>query len=144
MAFKLTIKGQNGTLTYDKDIITTVNITVDTPPNSMAKSSSMAVTLHIAGSMISQEGSSSNSDVLELLQWSLVPASNSDSYREVTVVDDKADQASRQIVLSSAFIIDYAEMRSNQQGSGTFSLVLRQRSDRAGDVKVSHLPATNQ
>lgn len=144
MAFKLTIKGQNGTLTYGKDIITAANITVDTPHSSMAKSSSMAVTVHIAGSMVSQEGNYDNSDVLELLQWSLVSASNSDSYREVTVVDDKADQASRQIVLSSAFIIDYAEMSSNQQGAGTFSLVLRQKADRVSDVKVSHLPATNQ
>lgn len=110
----------------------------------MAKSSSVAVTLHISGSMVIQEGNPDNSDILELLQWSLVPATNPDSYRGVTVVDDKADQTSRQIVLSSAFIIDYAEMRSNQQGAGTFSLVLRQRADKVSEVKVSHLPATNQ
>ena len=88
MAFTLSVKGKN-TINFGENMITSASIDVNTPINSMAKLSSMSALLHITGNFVPSDAvntlTQGNSETKALLDWSLVPATNSEAYCDVTI-----------------------------------------------------------
>lgn len=110
---------------------------VNTPSDSRAKSSDAAATMWISGKLLSTEDMIDNSATVKLFEWSLVPASSADSYRDVSVeVIIHDEQVFRKINFPHAFVIDYSERYSNTSGVGDLSMVLRQRVDKMTDIKA--------
>jgi len=138
MGFRLTIQGieSQGTYTFGEKIMSFVNVGIDTPRNSMGKSSDVDITLHVAGHLISPDDISSDSDTIELMRWAQVPAQSADSYRSVTVETIAAGQTIRKMDLSHAFVIRYNETYTESKGVGSFSMVIRQRVDQISKVKA--------
>lgn len=141
MAFTLTVKGAE-TLTYGETMISAASVAIDTPNNSMARSTDMAVTLHISGKLLATDGDEKgNSPTAKLFEWSTTPAINPDAYRDVTVtvISETAygdgETPFREIYLPNAFVVSYDERYSNIRGVGEFSLTLRQKADKVTDVK---------
>ena len=61
-----------------------------------------------------------------LYQWALLPETNPDCYKEITVEYTKDNQLVRKVYFSKAFVVDYSESYSNHSGVGTFTLYIRQ------------------
>jgi hypothetical protein len=61
-----------------------------------------------------------------LYKWALLPATNPDCYKEITVEYTKDSQLVRKVCFSKAFVVDYSESYSNYSGVGTFTLYVRQ------------------
>jgi hypothetical protein len=137
MGFTLTVKGKD-TIYFGKDMISSAHADVSTPLNSMAKSSTVAVTVWVTGKLFSTDIGSSNSKTSKLFDWSLVSAQDADSYREVTVEVIHANQTPfRTIHLPNAFVVDYSERYDDNKGFGEFSLILRQKADKIPDIKTT-------
>lgn len=61
-----------------------------------------------------------------LYKWALLPATNPDCYKKITVEYTKDNQLVRKVCFSKAFVVDYSESYSNYSGVGTFTLYVRQ------------------
>ncbi|WP_199883976.1 hypothetical protein [Anaerosinus massiliensis] len=129
----LLVKGKDSEISIK---ITSVNVDIATPNNSMAKSSSVASTLCITGKLTHNNMALEDKETLKLFRWSLVTAQNADAYRDVTVKIVSADYTFRTIHFPNAFVIDYSERHSTGAGMGDFSLTLRQRADKFTDITV--------
>ncbi len=61
-----------------------------------------------------------------LYKWALLPATNPDCYKKITVEYTKDNQLVQKVCFSKAFVVDYSENYSNCAGVGTFTLYVRQ------------------
>lgn len=132
MGFNLMIEGQDK-LSYNKDIISTVQADLSSPSDSRAKTTVANMTLVITGKLHA-DSDGTNSETVKLFQWAQVPAGQETVYRKVTVQVDTVPQ--RTIVLDKAFVVNYNEAYSTQAGVGTFTLVVRQKTDVIDAVKI--------
>lgn len=62
-----------------------------------------------------------------LYEWALLPSSNADCYKEITIEEFDSKQLIRKVKFSKAFVVDYSENYSNFEGLGTFEISLKQR-----------------
>lgn len=67
-----------------------------------------------------------NESTVSLYQWSLLPATDTNCYKEITVEQYKNNQLVRKVSFSKAFVVNYTESYSNHVGVGTFTLYVRQ------------------
>ncbi|MBU5487998.1 membrane-associated protease 1 [Clostridium sp. MSJ-8] len=134
MGFRLSVTGGE-TIELGLESITSVEFMTDTPDDSNARSTDLGTTLLIKGKIIPAIGGADADSTMNLLKWSLVPAEKADCYRNVTVDVVAASQMVRQITLPNAFVVDYEEDYGDEEGVGTFSLLVKQKKDKTADVK---------
>ena len=72
----------------------------------------------------------------KLALWSVVPAEKADCYRKVTVEHVAGGVMERKYCFPNAFVLDYKEEFGDVEGTGTFTLVLRQKKDKIASVAV--------
>lgn len=68
--------------------------------------------------------------------WSVVPAEKADCYRKVTVEYVAAGIMERKYCFPNAFVVDYKEDYGDEEGTGTFTLVIKQKKDKISTVTV--------
>ena len=74
-------------------------------------------------------------DTSKIARWSLVPAENSDCYRNVRIDVVNASQVVRQITVPNAFVVDYEEDFTDDTGAGIFKLLIKQKKDKMMSLK---------
>ena len=138
MKFTLTVKGSE-TLVFSDTIINFANASIDTPKISMARSTDVAITVHISGKLLvdGEVEAANNSLTSKLFEWSKTPAKSPEAYRDVTVTIATEKNLFRQIHLPNAFVVSYSEIYNELRGVGEFSLILRQKADKVDDVKLN-------
>ena len=114
MSYKVTI--QDAVL---EKCIEPVSINVDTP-NHYDMRTDPTNSMIIEGKIDTDEGTAL------LYKWALLPATNPECYKELTVEYTKDNQLVRKVCFSKAFVVDYSENYSNYSGVGTFTLYVRQ------------------
>lgn len=134
MGFKLRVEGAE-TVELGLQSILTVEFKTDTPDDSNARSTDLGVTAKITGKILAAVDGEIADDTMKLARWSLVPAENSDCYRKATIEVVSASQVVRQINLPNAFVVDYTETFGDEEGVGTFSLLLKQKKDKTANLK---------
>jgi hypothetical protein len=80
---------------------------------------------------------------VSLYQWALLPATNSDCYKKITVEYYQKNVLVREVQFSKAFVVDYTEQYSNHTGVGTFSIYLRQFYKQDIDVTTEETKTVN-
>lgn len=118
--------------------IESVNLKVDTPDDSDARSTEMGNIMEITGKIGAGESTKG------LYEWSLAKPDkeNKDQiYREVTVSmiladEDEDGEPIRKVVFPQAFVVDYSEKYSKKEGVGIFTLCLKQKKDNNEMVTV--------
>ena len=60
-----------------------------------------------------------------LYEWALLPATNPNCYKEITVEQYKSEKLLRKVTFSKAFVVKYSESYSNDEGVGTFTLYIK-------------------
>ncbi len=115
--------------------ITNVVFGADIPHDSNARSTDLGSTVLIEGKILAAVGGEAADDTSKLARWSLVPAENSDCYRNVEIDVISASQVVRQITVPNAFVVDYTEDFTDETGTGIFKLLIKQKKDKMVNLK---------
>ncbi|MBE5981366.1 MAG: membrane-associated protease 1 [Paenibacillaceae bacterium] len=115
--------------------ITNVVFGADIPHDSNARSTDLGSTVLIEGKILAAVGGEAADDTSKLARWSLVPAENSDCYRNVQIDVVNASQVVRQITVPNAFVVDYSEDFTDETGTGIFKLLIKQKKDKMVNLK---------
>ena len=134
MGFKVKIEGAES-IDLNIENILTVEFKTDTPNDSNARSTDLGTTLEITGKILTPVDGEAADNTIKLAQWSLVPAEKADCYRSIMVDVISASQVVRQITLPNAYVVDYNESYGDEEGVGTFKLLVKQKKDKTKNVK---------
>lgn len=134
MGLRMKITGSE-TVELRETSITSVVFGADIPHDSNARSTDLGSTVLIEGKILAAVGGEAADDTSKLARWSLVPAENSDCYRNVQIDVVSASQVVRQITVPNAFVVDYREDFTDETGTGVFKLLIKQKKDKMTSLK---------
>lgn len=134
MGLRMKITGSE-TVELRETSITNVVFGADIPHDSNARSTDLGSTVLIEGKILAAVGGEAADDTSKLARWSLVPAENSDCYRNVQIYVVNASQVVRQITVPNAFVVDYREDFTDETGTGVFKLLIKQKKDKMASLK---------
>lgn len=134
MGLRLKIEGSES-ITLQETSIITVKFGADIPHDSNARSTDLGSTVLIKGKILAAVDGETADDTSKIARWSLVPAENSDCYRQVQIDVVNASQVVRQIAIPNAFVIDYEEDFTDDTGAGVFTLLIKQKKDKMINLK---------
>jgi len=134
MGLRMKITGSE-TVELRETSITNVVFGADIPHDSNARSTDLGSTVLIEGKILAAVGGEAADDTSKLARWSLVPAENSDCYRNVQIDVVNASQVVRQITVPNAFVVDYREDFTDETGTGVFKLLIKQKKDKMASLK---------
>ncbi len=134
MGLRMKITGSE-TVELRETSITNVVFGADIPHDSNARSTDLGSTVLIEGKILAAVGGETADDTSKLARWSLVPAENSDCYRNVQIDVVNASQVVRQITVPNAFVVDYREDFTDETGTGVFKLLIKQKKDKMASLK---------
>ena len=135
MGFRVKITGGND-VSFDETIITGVNFVSETPENANARSTDLSVMIKITGRINFSLGAELKDSTVELANWALMPSDKADCYRSVEVQVVSGGQIVRQYTYPNAFVMDYSEDLNDEEGVGTFKLLLKQKKDLTAKVEL--------
>jgi len=115
--------------------ITGIKFGADIPHDSNARSTDLGSTVLVEGKILAAVGGEAADDTGKIARWSLVPAENSDCYRNVEITVISASQIVRQITVPQAFVVGYEEDFTDATGAGTFRLLMKQKKDKMANLK---------
>lgn len=135
MSYKVTIEGAES-FEIAKECVRSVEFTTDIPLDSNARTKDVGSTLVITGRILTAVDGDPFDSTRKLALWSAVPAEKSDCYRKVTVEHVAAGIMERKYYFPNAFVIDYKEDFGDVEGTGTFTLVIKQKKDKLNMITV--------
>jgi len=116
MSYKVTIS--DGTVL--QECIENVTFNVDAPKDYNSWNTNVRKSIRITGKIDTDEST------ISLYNWALLPATNKDCYKEITVEEYRKNILVRKVHFSKAFVAQYSENYSNSNGVGTFTLYVKQ------------------
>lgn len=134
MGLRVKIEGSESINLLETSIMT-VDFGADIPHDSNARSTDLGSTVLITGKILAAVNGEAADDTSKIARWSLVPAENSDCYRNVRIDVINASQVVRQITVPNAFVIDYEEDFTDETGAGVFRLLIKQKKDKMVNLK---------
>ena len=135
MGFTLKVEG-NAAVEFGKDSIMGGKVRTDIPQDSNARSTDLGSTVTITGKILTAVDGDPFDSTKQLGLWALVPAENADCYRKVTIEVIAASQVVRKYTYPNAFVVDYKENYGDEEGVGTFTLIMKQKKDKMAQVSV--------
>jgi len=97
-----------------------VQFNVSTPGDYNSKNTKIKNSIKITGYIDTDEST------VVLYHWALLPATNSDCYKEIIVEQYKSGKLLRKVSFSKAFVVKYSESYSKDKGVGIFTLYVKQ------------------
>lgn len=135
MAFRIKIEGQEP-FDIPPECTKSVKFTTEIPLDSNARTKDVGTGLIIKGKILAATDGDVDDSTRKMALWSVVPAEVADCYRKVTIELTAAGVIERKYHFPNAFVIDYKEEYGDTNGTGTFTLVLRQKKDKIANVTV--------
>ena len=135
MGFRVKITGGKD-VEFNEGIITGVNFISDTPENCNARSTDLSVILKLEGRINFSLGAEIEDSTVELANWALMPSDQANCYRKVEVNVINGGQVVRNYVYPNAFVMDYTEDLNDEEGVGTWTLLLKQKKDLTDKVEL--------
>lgn len=134
MGLRLNIEGSES-IKLGETSITGVKFGADIPHDSNARSTDLGSTILIQGKILAPVNGEAADDTSKIAKWALVPAENSDCYRNLEINVVNASQIVRQIKVPNAFVVGYEEDFSDETGTGKFELLIKQKKDKMGSLQ---------
>ena len=135
MSFLVKVEGLDS-FEVSKECVKSVKVTTDIPLDSNARTKDVGATMIITGKILAALDGDITDSTRKLALWSLIPAEKADCYRKVTVDHIAGSMMERKHCFPNAFVVDYQEEYDDQEGTGIFTLVLKQKKDRIRHVAV--------
>lgn len=134
MGLRLNIEGSES-INLKETSIMRVKFGADIPHDSNARSTDLGSTVLIEGKILAAVDGEEADDTSKIAKWALVPAENSDCYRNVEITVVNASQIVRQVTIPNAFVVGYEEDFSDEAGTGVFQLLIKQKKDKMKNLK---------
>ena len=128
MSYKVTVEGTES-FEIAKECVRRVKFTTDIPLDSNARTKDVGSTLTITGRILTAVDG-------DPFDRSAVPAEKADCYRKVTIEHVAAGVMERKYYFPNAFVIDYKEDFGDVEGTGIFTLVIKQKKDKLDRITV--------
>ncbi len=137
MAFAITIKDPE--IKLEEESTRSVQLSVDIPRTSQARAKDIGVTLTIVGKILvnTRDAGTAADSTAKLLEWSKVPGEKKEAFRSVVVESKAAGITTRKYEFPNMYILDYKEEFSSTDGTGEYTLLLRQVRRDVKEVKIS-------
>lgn len=135
MGFTIKVDGATN-IELGTESISGVKLRTDIPLDSNARSTDMGSTIEVTGKILTAVNGEPFDATKQLGLWALVPAEQSDCYRNVTVEVVAASQVVRKYTYTEAFVVNYQENYGDTEGVGTFKLIIKQKKDRISQIAV--------
>jgi hypothetical protein len=135
MSYRVTVEGRES-FEIAKESVRNVKFTTDIPLDSNARTKDVGSTLVITGRILTAVDGDPFDSTRKLALWSAVPAEQADCYRKVTIEHVAAGVMERKYSFPNAFVIDYKEAFGDVEGTGTFTLTMKQKKDKLGMITV--------
>ncbi len=135
MSYRVTVEGLER-FEIAKECVRSVKFTTDIPLDSNARTKDVGSTLTITGRILTAVDGDPFDSTRKLALWSAVAAEKADCYRKVTIEYVAAGIMERKYYFSNAFIVDYKEDYGDTEGTGTFTLVIKQKKDKIANITV--------
>ena len=135
MSYRVTIDGTES-FELAKECVRSVKFTTDIPLDSNARTKDVGSTLIITGRILTAVDGDPFDSTRKLALWSAIPAEKSDCYRKVTVEHIAAGVMERKYYFPNAFVIEYKENFGDSEGTGTFTLTIKQKKDKLNGITV--------
>ena len=135
MGFRLKVTGGKD-IELNEGILTGVNFLSETPDATNARSTDLGVVMKISGRINFSLGAEVEDSTVELANWALMPSDQANCYRNVQVQVVSGGQIVRQYTYPNAFVMDYMEDLNDEEGVGTFELLLKQKKDLTDKVEL--------
>lgn len=135
MAFRIKIEGQEP-FDIPPECTKSVQFVTEIPLDSNARTKDVGTGLVIKGKILAATDGDVDDSTRKMALWSVVPAEVADCYRKVTIELTAAGIIERKYHFPNAFVIDYKEEYGDTNGTGSFTLVLRQKKDKIANVTV--------
>lgn len=135
MGFRLKVSGGKD-IEMNESILTAVHFISDTPDTSDARSTDLGVILKIVGRINFSLGAQIADATVDVASWALMPSDQADCYRNVQVQVVSGGQIVRQYTYPNAFVMDYLEDLNDEEGVGTWTLLLKQKKDLTDKVEL--------
>lgn len=135
MSYKVTVDGMES-FEIAKECVRSVKFTTDIPLDSNARTKDVGSTLVITGRILTAVDGDPFDSTRKLALWSAVAAEKADCYRKVTVEHIAAGIMERKYCFPNAFVIDYHEKFGDEEGTGTFTLTIKQKKDKLSNITV--------
>lgn len=136
MGFRLKVTGGPEDIEFDERAILRAEFLSDSPNDSNARATDVAISIKIWGKMLYSLGGKDSDNTLNLASWSQVPSEKADCYRSAQVDVIAASQVVRQYTLPDAFVMEYSEELDDETGVGTFYIHMKQKKDQNAAVKL--------
>ncbi len=135
MSYRVTVEGTES-FEIAKECVRSVKFTTDIPLDSNARTKDVGCTLTISSRLMTGGDVDPFDSTRKLALWSAVPAEKADCYRKVTIEHVAAGIMERKYYFPNAFVIDYKEDFGDVEGTGTFTLVIKQKKDKLSGITV--------
>jgi len=135
MGFRLKVTGGKD-IEMNETILTAVNFISETPENANARSTDLGVILKIAGRINFSLGAQLADATVDVAAWALMPSDKAECYRNVQIQVVNGGQIVRQYTYPNAFVMDYMEDLNDEEGVGTWTLLLKQKKDLTDKVEL--------
>lgn len=135
MSLRVTVEGQEK-FEIAKECVRTAEYQTNIPLDSNARTKDVGSTLTISGKILSAVDGDPFDSTRKLGLWSLVPAENSACNRKVTVEIIEANLVERKYFFPQAFVVDYTEDFSDTDGTGTFTIIIKQKKDKIASITI--------
>lgn len=135
MGFKLTVDGTNPVELGGEHILDAA-FKVDTPGDSNARSTDMTSTLHVHGRIITSLDGAEADSTINLAKWAKTLAKDAEAYRSVEIEFISAGKVVRKFKLPNAFVLQYEEDYSSEEGDGEFTIKIRQKKDQNDKIAI--------
>lgn len=135
MAFIVKVDGVES-FEISKECVRSVKMMTDIPLDSNARTKDVGSTMVIKGKILTSVDGDPFDSTRQLALWSVVPAEKASSYRKVTVEYVAAGIMERKYCFPNAFVVDYKENYGDEAGTGTFTLVIKQKKDKINNITV--------
>ena len=135
MSYRVSVEGIES-FEIAKECVRSVKFSTDIPLDSNARTKDVGSTLTITGRILTAVDGDPFDSTRKLALWSAVPAEKSDCYRKVTVEHVAAGIMERKYFFPNSFVIDYKEDYGDVEGTGTITLVLKQKKDKLANITV--------
>lgn len=135
MSYRVTVEGAES-FEIAKECVRKVKFTTDIPLDSNARTKDVGSTLVISGRILTAVDGDPFDSTRKLALWSAVAAEKADCYRKVTVEHIAAGVMERKYYFPNAFVINYTEDFGDEEGTGTFTLKIKQKKDKLANITV--------
>lgn len=135
MSFTVKIEGGDS-FEIAKECVERVKFRTDLPEDSNARTKDVGSTIFISGKILAAVDGDPFDSTRQMGLWSLVPAEKAECYRKVTIEHHAAGQVVRKYFFPNAFVVDYKERFGDEEGVGTFELLIKQKKDKLVNVTI--------